>query len=151
MNDINNSKNMISTRIRFSSRIEGILSLEKSGNLDLSYNRELALGDAAGADKTRPAAMVFIDAENRLFTLDIAEDGLLVLNRYEPFGAIISSSKSPVYIPCDINDQPIRPFHTGRCCEVRSFKLLQDCQFNVGEQATRDLLRGAGLVVGNVQ
>lgn len=81
---------------RFSNLLEAVTEL----NIDLSYNRELAIGDikAMARYQDMKVTAVFSDTEGQLwYIIRSISEGLNLLHKYTPFHSCLSGSPFEVY------------------------------------------------------
>lgn len=146
---MNNNINVVT---KFASLHAAVLAQEAAGKLDLSYNRDSALAEARYTDRLG-SALVFADAEGQIWFLVVAPDGLLCLNKYEPFVAVMSDCARPGYVAIsptgDVvtgGDLRVDLIH-GRVTVAR-FANLPGTQLRTGDRAIRAALSRSDIVVG---
>lgn len=147
---MNNNINVVT---KFASLHAAVLAQEAAGKLDLSYNRDLAIRESIARSRGLPVALVFADATGQIWFLVVAPDGLLCLNKYEPFVACMSDCARPGYVAInpagDVvpgGDLRVDLIH-GRVTVAR-FVPLPNTRLRTGDRAIRAALSRSDIVVG---
>ncbi len=147
---MNNNINVVT---KFASLHAAVLAQEAAGKLDLSYNRELAIRESIARFHGMPVALVFADGEGQIWFLVVAPDGLLCLNKYEPFVACMSDVARPGYVPIG-EDGEVVPGAVLRSPLVRGeinvalFARLPDTLIRTGDRTVRAAISRSDIVVG---
>jgi len=132
---------MSNTNIQIARRFNSLLEAVTELNVDLSFNREYALGEINQISNYRDLSLgaVFADETNQIwYIIKSLREGLNLVHKYKPFHSCLSDSPFKGYVP--VKD--------GEVCDLdESDTLKQIGEFPKTSEARR-LLAKVGIIAG---